>query len=115
MDDEVMKESRFSELRDCLYELKVLYPNHPVLTETEADFTDDPQRRRGLYEQALAQAASLEISSVSIRLSLAELLITDFKQPDLAMSLLETCKQELETMDPDEREKLEGLLKQATP
>ena len=53
-DDKVVYESAKIEMQTILEDLKSRYGNHPVLIETEADFSDDAIQQINLYEQAKA-------------------------------------------------------------
>ena len=79
-----------------LAELRSRHGDHPVLLETEADFTDDPATQRELYRRALQQAELGGLITYSIRISLARVLLDNFKLPDEALAELMACEAELE-------------------
>lgn len=113
-DDLVLKLSYMSELQAYLSALRMSYPEHPVLTETEADFLDDPGERMRLYQKAILEAVKLKLPTASIRMSLAELLLEDLDKPAEAMEELTECKQEKEFLDSADKKLFDGLLIQVS-
>ena len=95
-DDDVLSASCFCDLQDVLTELREIYGNHPILIETEADFTDDPHVQQRLYEEALSIAEHERLPTYTIRLSLAGTLIERFQAADLARDQLLACRSEVE-------------------
>jgi hypothetical protein len=94
-EDEVLHESCFIELQCVLHSLRGRYRDHPVLLETEADFTGDPDVQRELYEQARDVAVQHGLPTASIRIALASLLLDDFNAIDAARDELTACRQEI--------------------
>jgi hypothetical protein len=86
---------RFDELRAALAGLRDKYGDHPVLIETEADFTSDPGTAAKLYRAAELYAAANELPTLSIRLSLARLLVEELGEPNEARAALIACRDEL--------------------
>lgn len=113
-DDVTLKESFLSELQEYLSKLRESYPGHPVLTETEADFLDDPDEQIPLYRKAILEAVKLKLPTASIRISLAKLLLKDRSQPAEALEELAACRPERETLDSADRKLLDELLIQAS-
>lgn len=93
-DDEVLAESLRCELREVLDALRRQHGDHPVLRETEADFENSPQSQVDLYSAALKLAVENRLPTLSIRLSLASVLIELGDRPE-ARRQLEQCQAEL--------------------
>ena len=87
--------SRFAELRAQLGDLRDRYGDHPVLLETEADFTPEPAAAVALYRRAELLAAAHSLPALSIRLSLARLLVEELGQPGPAREALLACRDDL--------------------
>lgn len=96
-DDVAGRAARFADLRGVLARLRGLYGEHPILLETEADFTDDAARAAGLYRQAEELAVAHHLPALSIRLSLARLLVEELGQVTLARDTLNACQNDLPT------------------
>jgi hypothetical protein len=96
-DDDVLGDSLFAELSAVLHELRQRYGNHPILLETEADFCDDPSVQRDMYRLAIQLAETNALPTLTIRMSLANVLLTDFNDPMKAVSELKACEPELAT------------------
>jgi hypothetical protein len=105
-EDDVLRASQFEELHRVLAELQVKYGDHPVLLETEADFSDDPKEQRVLYQAAIRQACRAGLVTHSARISLARVLLEDFDRPDQALAELMACEPEVVT-HADEAERRE--------
>src|SRR6476620_3189167 len=86
---------RFDDLRAALTGLKDKYGDHPVLIEIEADFTAEPATAAKLYRAAELYAAANELPTLSIRLSLAKLLVEELDDPQEARAALIACRDEL--------------------
>jgi hypothetical protein len=86
---------RFDELRAALGGLRDKYGDHPVLIETEADFTADPALAAKLYRAAELYAAANGLPTLSIRLSLAKLLLEELADVQEARAALIACRDEL--------------------
>ena len=86
---------RFAELKAALEALKGTYGDHPVLLETEADFTPEPASAAKLYRAAELYAAANELPTLTIRLSLARVLVEELNQPREARAALLACRDEL--------------------
>ena len=95
MDDEVLRAAKLAELQIVLTGLRDRYGEHPVLLETEADFTDSPENRVSLYERAEKLALEHRLPTYSIRLSFADVLLRDLAQPALAKAKLLQCHEGL--------------------
>ncbi len=87
--------ARFAELKELLARLREKYEEHPVLLETEADFTPEAATAVALYRRAELQAAAAGLPALSIRLSLARLLVEELGQPGPAREALIACRDEL--------------------
>lgn len=94
-EDDVLYESNFIELQCVLHTLRERYGDHPVLLETEADFTHDSDTQRTLYEQARDIAVHHRLPTASIRVALAGVLLDDFNAVDAARGELTACRQEI--------------------
>lgn len=92
--DAVVRASHLNGLLDLLAALRVRHGEHPALLETEADFRDDDAERVALYRRAAALAAASDIPTLSIRLSLADVLL-DHGEPTAARAELRACEGEL--------------------
>lgn len=95
--DSILRQSLLSELDIILEELSCRHGDHPILLETSADFQDSPEKQLDLYRAALALADRNNLPTLSIRLSLARLLLEDFGQCDAAAHELVACQSELRT------------------
>jgi hypothetical protein len=101
-DDPVLRASHLVGLLDVLAVLRGRYGDHPVLLETEADFAEDDASRATLYRRAAAVAEANGLPTLSIRLSLARLLL-DLGQPAAARDELLACQDELGGGDESDR------------
>ena len=100
-DDEVIA-ANLKNVFDLLEALAIKYGPHPVLYETKADILPNPAERVELYRQAIRLAESNALQTLTIRLSLAEVLIEDLGDFAAARKELEACKGELTEEDLDE-------------
>ena len=100
-DDEVIA-ANLKNVFDLLEALAIKYGPHPVLYETKADILPNPAERVELYRQAIRLAESNALQTLTIRLSLAEVLIEDLLDFAAARKELEACKGELTEEDLDE-------------
>ena len=91
IDDDVLADCRFSDLRETLDDLREKYGEHPILLETEADFRHDPNEAISLYSQALAMARENGLPTETICLSYARALIENRRDLDQARELLKAC------------------------
>jgi hypothetical protein len=105
-DDAVLSKSWFAELATVLEGLRERYGDHPILLETEADFADDPSTQLELYRSAIRLAEQNALPTLTIRISLARVLIEDFADPKQAKKELAACQVEL-SQNADESEKKE--------
>jgi len=87
--------ARFAHLQSVLDEVREQRGDHPVLWELEADFTSDPAIAAGLYKRAEKAATEAGLPTLSIRLSLARLLLKELGCPREARTALLACSQEL--------------------
>lgn len=94
-DDAARRAARFADLRSILAELRGRYGNHPLLWETEADFTPGPEAAAELYRLAEAAAVAVNWPTLSIRLSLAHVLAEELDQRAEAREALLACRDEL--------------------
>jgi hypothetical protein len=95
-DDDVLRTSHLVGLLDVLAQLRERHGEHPTLLETEADFITDNEERVALYQRAARLAAAHELQTLTIRLSLARLL--------LEMGLREAAHAELLSCESEARE-----------
>lgn len=96
--DAVLREAAGVELMAVLDALRAVHGDHPVLTETAADFADDPAERRGLYEKAVREAVAGGWPTYTIRLSLARLLLDEFERAEDAMRELRASEAEVDEL-----------------
>jgi len=75
VEDIPMRASAYAGVLDKLGDLRARYSDHPVLLETQADFADVNAERVELYRRAAAVAEAHGLPTLSIRLSLAGLLL----------------------------------------
>lgn len=87
--------TRFAELQTVLNEVRQRRGDHPVLWELEADFTSDPAVAADLYRRAEQAASEAGLPTLSIRLSLARLLLKELGRPGEARAALTACAEEL--------------------
>ncbi|MFL5340636.1 MAG: hypothetical protein ACJ8F7_10840 [Gemmataceae bacterium] len=97
-DDTVLREAHLTELLEVLSGLRHRYGYHPVLLETEADFTEDEADRVAQYRRAIRIAESHGLPTLSPRLSFARLLL-DVGEPEAAREELLACKGELDSAE----------------
>jgi len=103
-DDDVLYASLFEDLLEVLESLRRKCGKHPILIETAADFCDDPTARERLYRDAIQLAEANALSTMSIRLSLASLLLLEIGEPAQAMQQLKACEVEV-SKDGDDYER----------
>lgn len=108
-DDADIRESHLCGLLDVLAELRAIHGDHPVLLETEADFTEDDGGRVALYQRAVRVAVANGLPTLSIRLSLARVLL-DFGQKPAARDELFACAGEMPGCDESDRATWAALL-----
>ena len=87
--------ARLADFKTALNALRDKHGEHPALLETEADFTTDPPTAVALYRRAEELAAANGLPTLSIRISLARLLVEDLGQPAAARVALVACEPEL--------------------
>lgn len=93
--DPPRRAARFADLQGILTDLRRRHGNHPLLFETEADFTPDSAAAASLYRQAEDAAVTAEWPTMSIRLGLAQVLFEELGQPAAARDVLLACRDEL--------------------
>ena len=97
LDDDVLAASHFASLQVVLDDLCKQHGEHPVLMETGADFTTDETASVRLYP-AVCLAGENQLPTLSIRLSLARILLDQQQAAEAAAELL-AAKFELESCD----------------
>ncbi|MGL6072558.1 MAG: hypothetical protein ACRC8S_00220 [Fimbriiglobus sp.] len=102
-EDDVLQASHFAGLQEVLADLQATHGEHPVLLETEADFTNDPDESIPLYRQAIRLAEAHSLQTLTIRLSLAQVFL-DLGQKEAARLELLACQHELVDADTSDRE-----------
>src|SRR5687767_6567156 len=93
--DEPRRKARFADLCSILLELRQRYGTHPLFFELEADFTQNPRDAADLYVWAERTALLHGLPTLSIRLSLARLLIEELGRSALGRETLLACQDEL--------------------
>ena len=93
--DATARAARFADLQTLLGELQQRHGDHPLLWETEADFTPDAAAAAELYRVAESLAVAAEWPTLTIRLSLARLLSEELGEPAQAREALLACRDEL--------------------
>ena len=111
--DEAVSASAFLTLQEVLHQLRGKYGDHPILLETEADFTDDDGERQRLYRAAIAIANTHGLPTLSIRLSLASSLL-DSGPTEAAIAELYACDAELPDGDVYQRESWYDMVSRVT-
>jgi hypothetical protein len=96
--------ARWADFKSALDGLRNKYGEHPALLETEADFTSDAPAAVALYRRAEELAAANTLPTLSIRISMARLLVEDLAQPGAARAALVACETELSEAGPIETE-----------
>ncbi len=96
VDDSVLEASLYAELMVRLQELRERYGEHPVLLETAGDFSGDSLMQIELYRRAIQLATDNNITTLSIRLSLAGVFLRDFNDRPQAVRELLACQPELD-------------------
>ena len=112
VDDDVLRASHLVGLLDVLAQLRARYGDHPVLLETEADFLEDHGERLRLYQQAVCNAVANGLPTLSIRLSLARLLL-EMGRRSAARDELFACEGEVCEGDESERAQWAELVAQS--
>ncbi len=97
-DDNVSPEL-FSKFVTIINKLENKYGKHPLLLETLADHTHDPEERKKLYAEALDIAITNGLPTISIRISFAEVFIEYFQDNSMAIQILEPADKEIEQHD----------------
>jgi hypothetical protein len=110
--DAVLRASHRVELLDVLAQLRARHGDHPVLLETQADFTEDDEESLALYQQAVRIAVAHELPTLSIRLSLTKLLL-EMGERTAAREELLACESELCEGDESDRASWAELLLQS--
>ncbi|MBL8829542.1 MAG: hypothetical protein JNM18_21365 [Planctomycetaceae bacterium] len=106
MEDDLLHTIKLDALLDILAMLREKYDDHPVLLETEADFTEEAQRRIELYMRALDDSIRRGFPTYAIRLSLVDCLLEQAAESragtaesrattELALEHLKLCEQEV--------------------
>jgi hypothetical protein len=90
-----LRAARFADLQAVLAKLRRRYGDLPALFETEADFTLAPAAAVALYRRAEQVALIHGLPTVSIRVSLARLLLNELGHPAAARAALLACSDEL--------------------
>jgi len=85
----------FSKFLGIIKKLENKYGRHPVLLETLADFTDDPEESKKLYTEALEIATKNGLPTITIRISFAESLIDYFDNNAYALQILKSADNEI--------------------
>jgi hypothetical protein len=93
--DDTLVSAQFVELVATLGELRTKYGDHPILIETEADFTDSILGQIRLYERAIRLAETNHLPTYTMRISLARILLEEIGNVRRALTELSACKNEL--------------------
>ena len=104
-DDRVLRSSHFAELQRVLEDLRVARGDHPILLETEADFSDENVAARSLYLKAIELALRLGLPTYTARISLARLLLDAFGMTADAHLQLLACRDEVGAAADDSEQK----------
>jgi hypothetical protein len=94
--DDEGRAALFADLQSILAEVRQRRGHHPVLWELEADFTSDPEVAADLYTRAEQAACEAGLPTLTIRLSLARLLLKELGCPGEARTALLACAPELQ-------------------
>jgi hypothetical protein len=115
MDDPVLRDAGVAEMCAILNDLRQRHGEHPILLETQADFLNDNVESQSLYRQAIALAVANGLLTYTARISLANVLLTEFHDCDAARLQLIQCEHELEqNADAQEQEQWAELMAQCT-
>lgn len=93
--DPAARAARFADLQAILTEVRGRHGNHPILWELEADFTPDPRAAADLYVRAERASEAMGRSTLTVRLSLARVLVEELAQPEGAKLTLQSCIDDL--------------------
>jgi hypothetical protein len=93
--DSDRRSDRFVDLQKLLKGLRDRHGDHPALLETEADFTSDPPTAIAMYRKAGETAAFHGLPTLSIRMSLARLMLDELGDVSGARSALLAGRGEL--------------------
>ena len=94
-EDTILRASWFEELQCWLSELRAKYGLHPLLLETEADFTENAAERVVLYEQAKQASLAGGWVTYTIRTSLARVVLEELGDARRALQELLACRDEI--------------------
>ena len=86
--DEIVCGSISREMYGMMIKWEKKYGEHPWILEHQADFAQNHRRKRELYERALDLAVKRCRATLTIRLSLAELLLDEFDDAVSALRVL---------------------------
>ncbi len=111
-EDPALRTSRLPRLLDVLAGLRARHGDHPVLLETQAEFVEDDDERVHLYRRAATIADEHGLATLSIRLSLARVLL-ETGSPTAAVAELVACESELGEGDESERDQWAELVEEA--
>ncbi len=112
-EDAVVRASHLVGLLDVLADLRARHGEHPALLETEADFIEDDGERVSLYRRAASVAEANGIQTLTIRLSLSQILLA-LGQQDAARNELLACEGELPSGDESDRATWAELVAEST-
>lgn len=90
-----LRVSRFSELQNVLAKLRKRYGEHPILLETEANFTDGAAAQMVIYKKAKTVAMKHGFPLLSICLSMAHLYLEELDDVHAARDELVACRNEV--------------------
>lgn len=111
--DDVLRASLRNQMLDLLADLRERHGDHPFLLELVADYTEDDDTGRAvLYRRALDIALANELPALSIRLSLARLLL-ETGNPAAALEELRAGEDEVPSRPESEQVAWAGLLEEA--
>jgi hypothetical protein len=94
-EDRVLGEVYFEQLRRLLRRLQRKYGKHPILLETEADFTRNVTRQIRLYKAAIKTAVEHRLPTYTIRISIARVLLDELNDVPTAANELQACQAEV--------------------
>jgi hypothetical protein len=100
--DAVLRAEHLVGLLEVLAGLRARYGGHPALLETEADFAEDEEERAALYRRAVRLAVAHGLPTLSIRLSLARLLLDTGLREAARVELLSCAGEARASDEPDQ-------------
>jgi hypothetical protein len=106
-EDPILRAAGIESLKELLANLESRYGPHPVITETLADYTENPEEQVRLYCKARDEAANIGGPIHTIQIALAQVLLEEMNDPEGALAELLRGEHDLQAYS-DENERREA-------